>query len=159
MASKSIHRVAADVIIKLNEQFVTKYNSWGLFSTTTPWRVWTRGDGVRYKEHSFISTFDSDTWLRGMAKDKEINFTFKKTKGAESPRKVVVDAAWEMLKSLPGAKDMGTVSGEFGSSPHFPAIKYKGTLFMKCSHTIDYASPSILRNTSIWRHHPPKTEK
>lgn len=88
-------------------------------------RMWTRGDGIRYKEPSLVVP-------RGDYAD--------------------IDIIWGEIQGLADAKNIGTVSGEFGSSEYLPAVTVGKILFIKQQYSIRYSSKSILKNKSVWRH-------
>jgi len=88
-------------------------------------RVWTRGDGTRYRDPGGIS----DEGYGKQAKQ-----------------------FWNWLGKLPGVKHIGKVSGEFASSPFNDAYVYGGLYFSLNDYgNIQWGSISRLRNTSIWR--------
>jgi len=104
-------------------------------------RVWTRGDGSRYRE-------PGDIRLSGGFKRFQRQYsTFKKLFPTE---KDLINHVWETLQGAKGSKDMGEVSGEFGSSKYSPALVVGGLLWVKSENRIEYGSPSRLNNTSIW---------
>lgn len=86
-------------------------------------RVWTRGDGTRYRDPMKIVFPDSKT----------------------------CDAAFKELQSLPNAK-LINVSDEFPSLPKRPALKMNGKLLIKGSESIQLGSVSRISNPrSVWK--------
>ena len=92
-------------------------------------RVWTRGDGSRYKD---MCSYYAQT-----------------KKGYNQLAKF-----WDLIESKPGRELR--VKGEFGSSKYRDAKIVKGVLYladMPWDHisSIEYASTSVLRNVDVWR--------
>jgi|TARA_R110000851_G_scaffold26079_2_gene74328 hypothetical protein len=102
------------------------------------WTWWVRGDGTRYKEPGKIRAQD----LKGTYGD--INGKVLSNKHS------VLNYAWDLLKSKKGAKDIGSIRGEFGNDPYNPAIKLKGVLFINRGYAIEYGSLSRLNNYRVW---------
>jgi Protein of unknwon function (DUF3008) len=97
-------------------------------------RVWTRGDGSRHRDPGYIYL---DKYLRPEQAEEW---------RAQNP----VDQFWKWMISK-GAKQVGDVSGEFGSDPHRPAVTLGGLLFTKGDHNITWGSKSRLKNSNVWR--------
>jgi len=109
-------------------------------------RMWTRGDGSKYKEPSLIKSYFSDSEVRDRKSKTMANFP-KEIKDATD----VVNAIWAKIIAMPGAKNIGDISGEFGSSESMPAVLVGNTIFIKQDFSIRYATKSILRNKGVWR--------
>lgn len=91
-------------------------------------RVWTRGDGTRYREPGRIGEYDSN----GNGK--------------------LVQKFWDWLIQQPSVKPIGKISGEFGSSNFDDAYAYRGLYFARNRYgIITWGSTSRLRNSTIWR--------
>ena len=109
-------------------------------------KVWTRGDGVRYKDPGYIrlspymNPADTKKW-------EKINPVAK---------------FWEWLKQQPGVHDAGEIRGEFGSNPRRQAVGLKGLFFAMNSGSatyIEWGSKSRYKNPrSVWHVHKPVTE-
>lgn len=87
-------------------------------------RMWTRGDGVRYKEPNKISL----------------------------PYNTKMEYFWYKLQKLFPKHKTIKVSGEFGSSGFDDAITVGGVVLINRKSYITISSRSILRNTAIWSH-------
>lgn len=84
-------------------------------------RMWTRGDGARYK--------DKDT-------------VFVNSENAVN--------VFDRLEHH-GASCKCYITGEFASTGLYPAISIKNVIFILAGSTIEIASASILRNSSVWK--------
>lgn len=71
-------------------------------------RVWTRGDGTRYRDPAKVLVYN----------DEHPN-------GEQA-----ISDFWQWLSAKPGATPAGQVSGEFGSSSFGDTIKYGGFLWV-----------------------------
>jgi hypothetical protein len=101
-------------------------------------RMWTRGDGSRYKDPGYIfidrdlKPEDQPKWHKARA----------------------VEKFWKFLESK-GARKIGDVSGEFGSDPHSPAVVLNKLIFVFNGRSIAWGSTSRLKNSSVWRQKQP----
>ena len=97
-------------------------------------RMWTRGDGSRYKDPGYIfiardlKPEDQSKWHKAKA----------------------VEKFWKFLESK-GARKIGDVSGEFGSDPHSPAVVLNKLIFVFNGRSIAWGSTSRLKNSNVWR--------
>ncbi len=97
-------------------------------------RMWTRGDGSRYKDPGYI-------------------FIERDLKPEDQPKwhkAKAVEKFWKFLESK-GARKIGDVSGEFGSDPHSPAVVLNKQIFVFNGRSIAWGSTSRLKNSSVWR--------
>lgn len=97
-------------------------------------RMWTRGDGSRYKDPGYI-------------------FIDRDLKPEDQPKwhkAKAVEKFWKFLESK-GARKIGDVSGEFGSDPHSPAVVLNKLVFVFNGRNIAWGSTSRLKNSSVWR--------
>lgn len=109
-------------------------------------RVWTRGDGTRYKDAGYIYV-DTD-------KLKRLQRKYTSLKKLYPDVESIIAHVWEVLKSKPQAQEIGTVSGEFGSDAHEPAMRAAGMLWVKRNNRyIEFSSMSRLQG-GPWRHTP-----
>lgn len=104
-------------------------------------RVWTRGDGVRYRDPGTIN-------LSPNALDSN-----KKWTDAES-----IDLFWKWL-SATGARQICDVSGSFRSDPYYPAMTFRRMVFVNHGCDISWGSISRLQNSTIWRQKPEITPR
>jgi hypothetical protein len=106
-------------------------------------RVFTRSDGTRYRDHGNIRFYQG--WIDPQDVDK-----WKATKPVEK--------FWDWLKSQPGVKPIGQVSGEFRQDPMRDAVAYKGQYFVLTPHgSVIWGSVSRFKNPrSVWRQQNPK---
>ena len=102
-------------------------------------RVWTRGDGRKYRKPAkIVSDLDHSMYAK-VLKD------YKKLMGGTP-----VDMAWKFITSK--GKSLGKATGELGSDKPAPAYQWNGTVFIKRgSESIDIVTPSIFRNSWVWR--------
>ncbi len=101
-------------------------------------RLWTRGDGSRYKDPGYI-------------------FIERDLKPEDQPKwhkAKAVEKFWKFLESK-GARRIGDVSGEFGSDPHSPAVVLNKLIFVFNGRSIAWGSTSRLKNSSVWRQKQP----
>lgn len=97
-------------------------------------RMWTRGDGSRYKDPGYIfierdlKPEDQPKWRKAKA----------------------VEKFWKFLETK-GARKIGDVSGEFGSDPHSPAVVLNKLIFVFDGRSIAWGSASRLKNSNVWR--------
>ncbi len=97
-------------------------------------RMWTRGDGSRYKDPGYI-------------------FIDRDLKPEDQPKwhkAKAVEKFWKFLESK-GARKIGDVSGEFGSDSHSPAVVLNKLIFVFNGRSIAWGSTSRLKNSSVWR--------
>jgi hypothetical protein len=101
-------------------------------------RVWTRSDGTRYRDHGNIRFYQG--WI-----DPQDVAKWKATKPVEK--------FWDWLKSQPGVKSIGQVSGEFRRDPMRDAVAYKGQYFVLTPNgSVIWGSVSRFKNPrSVWR--------
>lgn len=102
-------------------------------------RVWTRGDGSKYRKPAkIVSDLDHSMYAK-VLKD------YKKLMGGTP-----VDMTWKFITSK--GKSLGKATGEHGSDKPAPAYQWNGTVFIKRgSESIDIVTPSIFRNSWVWR--------
>ena len=116
-------------VIAFIRQFTARWNTCrgGLSYDMPGSRVWTRGDGTRYREPARMFSEDE----------------------------LIVEDAWQHL-IFEGAQPYGSVSGEFGSSKFAPALKLGGLVFVRRGpRSIEIFTPSRISNpNSVWRHRP-----
>lgn len=117
------------IVTKLVEQFKM------LFEDSTgkpcpyvhePLRIWTRGDGIRYKDFAYVSA-DLETATN----------------------------LFRVLDSHKNSKKLW-ISGEFGSSPYHPAVVHKGLVISVTSvlgeqARVEFGAATRLKNTDVWR--------
>ena len=108
-------------------------------------RVWTRNDGVRYKDPGYIKVTE-----RRMRSDHRKYSSFKTL---HPSKQALLDYFWETLKQMPRSKDLGTLSGCFPSDEYCPAIRAGGLLWVKRQYGIEYGSMSRLKS-SVWNLKP-----
>ena len=113
MALKDIHTIANNFTPKTSGWLDYKYS----------FRVWTRGDGVRYKDMDQIVNSKQSMTLN--------------------------DEAWDYLLAF-GAKRLGMISGEFSSSPRHEAYELCGCILVKWDTFIEVGSKGRLKNSSVW---------
>ena len=94
-------------------------NEW-LYDIRSSNRVWTRGDGSRYKELSKIVSRD------------QIDH---------------IDNLWDKIKS--NGKDIGKMSDEFASMPSGSAVLWDRIIFVKRNNLIEFGSQGRLKNSSV----------
>jgi hypothetical protein len=141
--NQKVENIMMGIIIEISDMLPDTETGGVLHLTAPGWTWWMRGDGTRYKEPGKIRAQD----LKGTYGD--INGKVLSDKDS------VLNYAWDLLKSKKGAKDIGSVRGEFGSDPFDPAIRLKGVLFIKRGYAIEYGSTSRLNNSSVWRQKEP----
>lgn len=92
-------------------------------------RVWTRGDGTRMRDPAKLLPA-----------------------GGSQDDTQVINALWDALSKLAGAKPAGTVSQEFPSLGSQDAISYKGFTLVKRNSSIDVMTRSRVKNpNSVWK--------
>ena len=100
-------------------------------------RVWTRGDGTRYRDPGKI-----EPWERN-------------PEGAEQQK-----AFWSWLIKQPGIKNVGKVSGWGASTGSTDVYTYKGLYFTLNNGRIEWGSASRFKNPrSVWKHTPNDQEE
>jgi len=98
-------------------------------------RVWTRGDGTRYKDPGqiILDPYKKDKWK------------------SEKP----VEKFWAWVKHIPGVKDGGQISGEFGSDSSEGFVIFKNLYLSLAANipAVSWGSASRYKNKkSVWRH-------
>lgn len=92
-------------------------------------RVWTRGDGTRYRDPARIVPYDDS-----------------------ADRFELISRAWEAIKQLPGTQPAGEVSGEFASDRYAEAIKFRNATIVNRGTVIEVISRTRTSNpNSVWR--------
>jgi hypothetical protein len=87
--------------------------------------VWTRGDGVRYRDPAYIISND-DTYT-------------------------TIDQVWNALNNLKISTPVGAVSQDFRSAGKQPAIRIKGFILVKRLNRIDIMTKNRVKNpNSVW---------
>jgi len=135
----SVKRTSSDFVQKLVLDFNAEMNPKGagfvpLHFKLPGTRVWTRGDGARMRDPGYI-------FLNRNLNDKEHKIWYK-----QDP----LEKFWQMLLSK-GARNIGDVSGAFGSDPFKPAVVLNKLIFVNNGHNIAWGSTSRLKNSSVWR--------
>ena len=113
-------------------------------------RIWTRNDGVRYKDAGYINVLDS--------KMLRMHRRYSSFKTLHPGKQALLNYFWETLKEMPRSKDMGTLSGCFSSDKHCPALRAGGLLWVKRLWGIEYGSMSRL-NSGVWINTPAKEKE
>jgi hypothetical protein len=114
-------------------------------------RVWTRGDGSRYRDPGYIKIDDATM--------RYLQRTYSTFKKMFPTAEALLDHVWETLKTTPRSKDLGTISGEFRSDDYAPALRAGGMLWVNRERRIEYGSMSRLTNkNSVWHNRPPEDE-
>lgn len=143
LQSERIMAVASNLVSEFNGKFPMKLR---LSGTTVPvnplrvkdgGRVWTRGDGTRYRDWAKIvpdPSFDSRASKRAQAVS-------------------VLDQVWARIEAN-GVHLQ--VSGEFGSDGYTDAFRIGGTVFKRMPESIWFGSASRLKNASVWRSREPE---
>lgn len=91
-------------------------------------RVWTRGDGVRHRDPAKVLVYDD-----------------------KANTKEEIESFWQWLQNR-GARPIGKVTGEFGSSSADPAVSYQGFIWVQREYSIAVMSRSRITNpNSVWR--------
>jgi hypothetical protein len=131
-----------DIVNGLLTQFQSENGITGparhLLSVANPsMKVWTRGDGTRYRDPGKIELWDRTP--EAVAQQKEF---------------------WSWLMKQPGVKNVGKISGEFGSSSSTDAYIYNGLYFTLNQGGIKWGSASRFKNPrSVWKNTPNDQEK
>jgi hypothetical protein len=108
-------------------------------------RVWTRGDGHRYKDPGYIEV------CRWRLPEYHRSYsTFKRLYPSEHE---LLERIWNSILAMPGAKDAGTITPALGNDRH-QVIKAGGVLWVKRDWGIEFGSPSRLKS-AVWRHKLP----
>jgi hypothetical protein len=84
-------------------------------------RWWTRGDGARYKDKDTVDVYNEN-----------------------------VENVFDRLEQHDGSFNC-YITGEFASTGLYPAISINNVIFILAGTTIEIASVSILRNSSVWK--------
>ena len=134
--TESSVKFITDLIGEFNTQ-LSGNDSLPLNYKNTGMRMWTRGDGSRYKDPGSIY----------------INRNLDPKDQAKWNKEKPIEKFWNYLNSK-GAKKIGDVSGEFGSDPYNPAVVLNKLVFVYTGRNILWGSTSRLKNSSIWRQKP-----
>lgn len=115
-----------------------------IFEKKPGMRMWTRGDGSKYKEPSTIINSVEGAWVRK-----------NKPEAANKVPEMINDEtlndwAWEQIKAM-GAKEGPMIKDEVGSSDYRESLKLGKYILIKNKRTIDYGSSSLLRNVDVWK--------
>jgi hypothetical protein len=108
-----------------------------LIHTKIPSTVWTRGDGVKYKEFGTISLTDQQ-----LSRNKKCN---------------IITTIWNVLVDNT-TSDAFELSEALGMNCFSPAIISNGILFVKRDTYIEYGSKNRIKNSTIWRTRPTKKQ-
>jgi len=119
-------------------------NEW-LFDIHQSMRVWTRGDGSRYKDWPSIrSGYESAAW-----DEKETNRDLSRAPDNINDFVDVTDYLWKKLESE--GKPIGDMSDEFPSIPKGPALIWNNIIFVRRHYdVIQFGSKGRLKNKSVW---------
>ena len=112
------------------------------YETKSSARMWTRGDGSKYKEPSRVR-FP----MREFKYLRDAHDIIGKYGKIENINKAV-------FKELFGDsrfKFIGKVSGEFASSDYNDAYTFMGKLIVRNSNSILYSDKSVLKNSDVWK--------
>jgi len=99
-------------------------------------RAWSKLDGTKYRDPGtiMVSPYLSDS-------DMETN----RWSG-------YINKFYNYLRALPGAEDIGKISGEFRSSPYSDVLLYKNVYFALTPYgVVEYGSKSRFKNTDVWK--------
>ena len=114
-------------------------------------RVWTRGDGSRYKDPGYIRVIEANM--------RSWHIEYSSFKTLYPNKQYLLNYFWEQLKNAPRAKDLGTLSGCFKGDDQAPAIRANGLLWVKRQWGIEFGSMSRLNNAWVWRNKPPAAKE
>jgi hypothetical protein len=141
LKGQTIHQKVDNFITSVSEQYGT---SW-LFDTHVSNRMWTRGDGKRYKELSRITSFFNTDQIKTRApKDlKDLPDEIQDTPG-------VIDLLWKEIESK--GKHVGQLSDEFPSIPRGDCYVLDKVLYVRRGgiDIIQYGSLGRLKNSEVW---------
>lgn len=115
-----------------------------IYQTKTSNRMWTRGDGVRYKELSKIVTYHTDSEYDNKENNRDLG---------NLPDNIVtnndaLDYLWDKIKA--NGKPLGQMSDEFKSMARNDAVLWNGIIFVKRDFSIEYGSKGRLKNSDVW---------
>jgi hypothetical protein len=105
-----------------------------LRTVSAPMTRFSRGDGAKYKG-----------WLSLIP-----NNDFTKTQAVVKNDPKTVQRTLQHYIESTGAKKIGKVKGEFGSSEYHDVYKLDNTLFVHRGNRVDVGSASRLRNPDVW---------
>jgi len=108
-------------------------------------RVWSRGDGVRYKDPGYIRV------MEGHMRAQHRKYSSFRT--LHPNEQALLNHFWETLKQTPRAKELGTLSGSFRSDEYAPALRAGGLLWVRRHWGIEFGSMSRL-NSGVWNFKP-----
>lgn len=110
-------------------------------------RMWTRNDGLRYKDPGYIRVMDSRMlWTQRR---------YSSFKTLHPSKQKLLDYFWETLKQMPRSKELGTLSGCFPSDEYCPALQAGGLLWVRRQWGIEYGSMNRLKG-GVWINIPQK---
>lgn len=142
--TEGIYDVAGQLVDAANEHFrkITGLDA-EPYDVSRGGKVWTRGDGTRYKDPAKIHIPSYELkWLR-KNRSKQMDKAFPDDEK-------LIDVVWDMITSQ--GKKIGQVSGEFGSSPWNDAYLLGGVVFVRRgSFSVSFTSPKIFKNMDIWK--------
>jgi hypothetical protein len=129
LGEEKAYPLVKEIVFNYNEkEFGDKLGPETLDFESPGSRVWTRGDGTRYRQPGKIYSKNND--------------------------KSAVLKFWEWLKTQPGVKQIGDVSGSFGSDAPRQAVTYKSLYFglMTNGNIVEWGSKSRITNPrSVWK--------
>jgi hypothetical protein len=97
-------------------------------------KSWSRGDGARHKD--WITVEPNSEWQQfDSAKEKD-------------PQ--VVQKSLQQYIDSTGAKKIGQIKGQFGSSAHNDVYKLGSTLFVNRGDRVEVGSTGRLKNKDVW---------
>ena len=95
-------------------------------------RTWTRGDGTRYRDPAKITAYPSNS--------------------TTISNEEIIAALWKALMQQPGARQVGNVSGEFGSDAYSSSLSFLGVTIVNRGSRLEVMSRSRTSNkNSVWR--------
>lgn len=152
---EGMHDVIRGLVRGASEELFNHPNAYG---TRGGWKVWTRGDGMRYRDPNVIMFQNESAKDMVSGKEKYINKASKAEwhpiykKMAETDHYKAMQMFWDWLKEQPKVKQANfRVSGEFGSSGYRDVLTLGPYIFILDGNQIQYGTKSLLRNSPIWR--------
>ena len=116
-----------------------------LYDIHTSNRMWTRGDGSRYKDWPYISSF----YEPQQYEDKENNRDLKHLPDDMNTGSDVMKHLWSVIESK--GKALGKISDEFPSIPRGNAVLVGSIIFVLDNYgSIKFGSKSRLKNSDVW---------